>query len=78
MPVTIDLSDEVLASLEAEATRRGVTVAELIADAVAEFAAVPEPPVVPRKFSLAGIGASGGTRFARDADELLAEGFGKD
>jgi predicted transcriptional regulator len=74
MSVTVELPEELLAALRAEAERRGVTVEALIAEAVSEH--VGGQPR--RRFALAGIGESGGTRFARDADELLAEGFGRD
>lgn len=75
MSVTVDLPDELLAMLQAEADRRGTTIEALITESVNEHVRGPQPR---RKFALAGIGASGGTRFARDADELLAEGFGRD
>ena len=81
MSVTLDLPPATLRRLEAEAARRGVgidvVIAEL-ADTLPADETAPEPPAPRRKFALAGIGASGGTRFARDADELLAEGFGRD
>jgi len=79
MPVTLELPPATLRRLEAEAARRNIGIDVLIA----EFAdALPaedadEAPVRRRKLAIAGIGASGGTRFARDADEMLAEGFGR-
>lgn len=73
--MTVDLSDELLAALKDEAERRGVTIEALIAESVDEHVRAPRPR---RRFKLAGIGASGGTRTARDADEMLAEGFGRD
>jgi hypothetical protein len=81
MPVTVDLPPETLRRLEAEAARRGVGIEVVIADLAEALPAeesTGEPPVLRRRFALAGIGASGGDRFARDADELLAEGFGRD
>ncbi|MBI2705375.1 MAG: ribbon-helix-helix protein, CopG family [Actinobacteria bacterium] len=75
MSVTLDLPDEMLAALQAEAERRQMTVEELIAESVSEHVgAAPRR----RQFALAGVGSSTGIRFARDADELLAEGFGRD
>ena len=58
------IRDEIRARIEA-----------LIAESVDEHLRAPRPR---RKFKLAGIGASDGTRTARDADEMLAEGFGRD
>jgi hypothetical protein len=44
---------------------------------IAELAeALPHEKRPRPRFALAGVGASG-DRFARDADELLAEGFGR-
>ncbi|MDZ7734266.1 MAG: hypothetical protein U5R31_15370 [Acidimicrobiia bacterium] len=70
-----------LRRLEAEATRCGVGVDVVIAELAEALPAddtTTEAPTPRRKFALAGIGASGGDRFARDADELLAGGFGRD
>jgi len=75
MSLSVDLPGDVLAALRAEADRRGVTAEELIAETViAHLAGLPPR----RRFALAGIGESSGDRFARDADDLLAEGFGRD
>lgn len=81
MSVTLDLPPATLRRLEAEAARRGVgidVVVAQLAEALPAEETAPKPPSPRRKFALAGIGASGGPRFARDADELLAEGFGRD
>jgi hypothetical protein len=75
MSVTVELSEELLAVLRAESKRRGVTIEALIAESLNEHVRASRPR---RNFALAGIGASDGTRFARDADEMLAEGFGSD
>jgi hypothetical protein len=81
MALNVELPPATLRRLEAEAARRGVgidvVIAEL-AEALPDDDTTVEPPTPRRKFALAGIGASGGGRFARDADELLAEGFGRD
>lgn len=76
--MTIELPEEVLSRVRAEAARRGISVESLIAESVIRSVAEPAVSMPPRKFALDGVGASSGTRFARDADELLAEGFGKD
>ena len=80
MSVTLDLPPAALRRLEAEATRRGVGIDVVIAELAEALPAQDdstEAPVRRRKLAIAGIGASGGTRFARDADELLTEGFGR-
>lgn len=81
MSLTVDLPAATLRRLEAEATRRGVgidvVIAEL-AEALPSADSTAEPGTPRRRFALTGIGASDGDRFARDADELLAEGFGRD
>ena len=54
-----------------------MTVDELAAELVT--AGLGQAPTgQPRRLGFAGAGASGTTRGARDADELLAEGFGRD
>jgi hypothetical protein len=75
MSVTIDLPDEALRRLEAEATRRGVSIDVVIA----EFAAgLPSTPTgTRRKPAFVAVGAS--ARGITDRlDEMLAEGFGRD
>jgi len=77
MPVTLDLSAEALARLRGEAERRGITMEEL----VDEFAtALPSEPAesLPRKLRFFAMGRSTSGRSAADADEMLAEGFGRD
>lgn len=80
MPVTVELSPATLRRLEAEAARRGVGIDVVIAE-LAE--ALPdddagEAPVRRRNLAIARIGSSGGQRGrAADADELLADGFGR-
>ncbi|MGQ0824888.1 MAG: hypothetical protein ACT4OX_07670 [Actinomycetota bacterium] len=77
MSVTVELPDEALARLQAEASRRGVTIDVIIAELAAALPA--EAPNAPkRKLAFIGMGASSSGRVARDADEMLAEGFGRD
>ncbi len=81
MPVTVDLPPATLRRLEAEAARRGVGIGAVIAELAEALPAddtTAEPRATRRRFALAGIGASSGDRFARDADELLPESFGRD
>ena len=75
MTVTLDLPAEAQARLQAEATRRGVTLDQLIADIADSFPADTPPR---RKRAFVGIGSSTSGRGAREADEMLAEGFGRD
>jgi len=76
MTVTIDLPEDALARLRAEATRRGVSIDLVIAELTT---ALPEDHVpVKRALSFIGLGSSGSGRSARDANELLADGFGRD
>ena len=79
MSVTVDLPAEVLARLEAEAARRGVSLDVVIAE-LADL--LPQPGTGAGghgRLAISGVGASGGGRGrAADADELLADGFGRD
>lgn len=75
MTVTIDLPEDALERLRAEAKRRGVTIGVV----VAEFAqALPAGTSAPRRLSFIGLGSSSSGQYARDADDLLADGFGRD
>jgi hypothetical protein len=77
MSTTIELPTEVQVRLEAEAGRRGITVAELISQ-LAEHLPVRLPEVARRRPAFVGIGSSTSGRSAREAEEMLAEGFGRD
>jgi hypothetical protein len=77
MSVTVELPDEALARLQAEATRRGVTIDVVIAEFAARLPAE-MPAGTKRKLAFVGIGTSTTGRNARDVDEMLAEGFGRD
>jgi hypothetical protein len=76
MNVTIDLPKEALARLEAEATRRGVSIDLVIAELAEALPA--EAPAGLQTFSFVGLGSSRSGCCARDTDELLADGFGRD
>ena len=74
--VTLELSPEVVARLRAEADRRRLSV-----DAVVEELAASLPAAVaqvPQRLGFVGIGRSRTGRAASGADDLLAEGFGRD
>lgn len=76
MTVTVDLPEDALARLQAEAKRRGVNIDQVIAELAEALPA--ETTAAPRTFSFVGLGSSTSGRYARDTDELLAEGFGRD
>ena len=73
MSITIE---ELAARLNAEAARRDITVEALI-DELAGMVVEPEAKPVKRRLAFVGIGASTSGRGAREADEMLAEGFGR-
>lgn len=72
---TVELSPEVVARFEAEAARRGISVNELMTALADELPSTDRTPAA--RTSFVGLGASTSGRTARDADELLAEGFGR-
>ena len=74
MTVTLHLDDAVAEALAAEAARRGQTADELAAALLA--AQLPKAPR--RRLTFAAMGASTSGRGAAEADEMLAEGFGRD
>jgi len=76
MTLTLHLDDAVAAALAAEAARRGQTTDQLAADLLA--AQLPKPATMHRRLSFAAVGASTSGRGAAEADEMLAEGFGRD
>ena len=73
MSITIE---ELATRLNAEAARRGITVDALI-DELAGKVVDPEARPVKCRLAFVGIGASTSGRGAREADEMLAEGFGR-
>lgn len=75
MSVTVDLPAEALQRLEAEASRRGVSIGVVIAE-FADTLPVERPPGR-RRLAIVGVGASGEGTSHR-IDELLADGFGRD
>jgi hypothetical protein len=76
MSLTVHLPGELAAALEAEAARRGQTPDQTAADLLA--AQLPLPDRRRRRLAFAGVGSSSSGRNAADADEMLAEGFGRD
>ena len=75
MTVVVDLPEDALARLRAEATRRGVSIDSVIAELTTVLPA--GSPPARHTLSLIGLGSSRSGSFARDTDDLLAEGFGR-
>lgn len=74
--VTLDLSAGVVARLQGEATRRGVSIDEVVAELAARLPA--DTTRVPRRtLAFLGAGASAAGITTR-LDETLTEGFGRD
>lgn len=75
MTITIELPEDAQSRLEAEAARRGITLARLIADLAGQFPDDTLPPQ--RRLAFLGAGASK-AGITHQIDELLAKGFGRD
>jgi len=76
MTLTLHLDDAVAKALAAEAARRGQTADQLAADLLA--AQLPRTLTLRRRLTFAAVGESTSGRGAAEADEMLAEGFGRD
>ena len=74
--VTLELPDDVAAHLRREADRRGMSLDELVTELASSLPLSPAP-VGHRALGFVGIGASNSSFNATDADEILAEGFGR-
>jgi hypothetical protein len=70
---------ELAERLNVEAARRGMTPAQLLDELAARLPATTPAPgaSAKRHLAFAGIGASTSGRTAREADAMLAEGFGR-
>jgi hypothetical protein len=75
MSLTLDLPDETVRRLAAEAERRGAHLADVIADLAAQLPPAEAP--ARRRLAFVGVGASG-TGVTPRMDDLLADGFGRD
>ncbi len=80
MSLTVNLPGELGEALEAEAARRGQTPERLAADLLAAGLLAPRHPQdgTQRVLAFAAIGESTSGDSAADADEMLAEGFGRE
>lgn len=76
--VTLDRPHDVAARFAAEAQRRGVSVGQLLASLPESFPASADRASTGRRLGFVGLGASTAGRRARDAEDLLARGFGQD
>ena len=76
MTMTVHLHGQLAAALETEAARRGQSTDQVAADLLAEQLAPSGKRR--RQLAFAGIGESSSGRPAAEADEMLAEGFGRD
>ena len=74
---TIELPAAVLARFEAEAARRGVTVDTLLTSLAAGLPESFDPEATTGLPGFVALGASTSGLRARDADEMLADGFGR-
>lgn len=80
--VTVNLPDALAGRLAAAAARRGVGVDEIAAELVTAGLAETEAPIGSAtppggRLGFAGVGASSSGRSASEADDMLAEGFGR-
>ncbi|MDQ7907961.1 hypothetical protein RB614_25885 [Phytohabitans sp. ZYX-F-186] len=76
MSVTLDLPDDVVRRLTAEAARRGTELADVIAALAAQLPAA-DRPARHRRLAFVGAGAST-SGITPKMDELLEDGFGQD
>ena len=77
MTATLDLSEEVLTLLRAEAERRQLSVDALVEE-MAKSLSVDAASPTSARLSFVAIGSSTSGRYASEADEMLADGFGTD
>lgn len=77
MSVTVDLPESALRRIELEAERRGVALADVIAELAAQLPEEPAPRRVRRRLAFVGVGASA-HGISDHVEERLADGFGRD
>jgi predicted transcriptional regulator len=79
MSMTVNLPDDVARRLAAEAERRGQDVDQVAAEVLAAGLPDDAPQRRPkRRLEFVAMGESTSGRTAAEADEMLAEGFGRD
>ncbi|MBI4494745.1 MAG: CopG family transcriptional regulator [Chloroflexi bacterium] len=72
---TVTLPDEIAVVLEREARRRGTSVSEVTRQALMAYLGLPSAE--PRRLPFVALGHSGHRHTARDAEEILAEEWGR-
>ena len=77
MPVTLELPDDVAARLHREADRRGLSLEALVTELASLLPAAPTQDQH-RSLSFVGLGTSSSGHSAAKAEEMLADGFGRD
>ncbi|MGI8684177.1 MAG: hypothetical protein ACR2MO_03625 [Acidimicrobiales bacterium] len=79
MTVSVELPEWLAARVAEVAAQRGLSAAEVVTELVAAQLADPAAGLLSRpRLAFAGIGASSTGRGAAEADEMLAEDFGRD
>ncbi len=78
MSTMVTLPDDLAGRVARLAAEGGVSVDEVVAQVLAAHLADTGTHPSPRRLAFAGIGASTSGRTAAQADEMLAEGFGRD
>lgn len=76
MSVVVTLPDEIAARAAVLASERGVTMDEVVSELVREH--LPAPHARRARPGFVGLGRSTSGRSASEADDMLAEGFGRD
>ena len=77
MIVSLELDDEALARLGAEAARRGVAL-DTVVNVLAYQLPMADDSPAPRRLGLIALGASSSGQPARAADAMLDDGFARD
>ena len=77
MPVTLDLSEDIVARLHAEAERRRLSMDAVVEELAASLPTEARQPRH-RRLSFIAMGSSKSGRRASEADTMLAEGFGQE
>lgn len=78
MPTTVTLPDDLAGQVSRLAAEGGTSLDEVVAQVLAAHLAGMGTRAPVRRLAFAGIGASTSGRSAAQADEMLAEGFGRD
>jgi predicted transcriptional regulator len=78
MSVTVRLPEGLARRVEREAAERHMSAEQVALEAIESHFPIDEAPAGRRQLAFAAIGRSGSRRGAAEADELLAEGFGRD